>query len=177
MNKDIKSYIRVPRDKLLKNVSSVFGFRISFEYEDQNDSYKMKGIVINKKYVYEAIAKIVGVKSVTSVEPTADNKHVYITVEPLESLNSRISINLDDNFSLVAEKNCDNDYKEIVVGIESSEGVWYQDLALIGQNYKYGQKTGNVERIPGEYIARVYTDENIDDYTESFKIKLYKQED
>ena len=75
--------------------------------------------------------------------------------------------------NLVAEAST-NDYKEIYVALESKDGVWLQDLAVIGQKYHYDDDLNVVNE---ESIrALVYADKDNEDYTNAFDIGIWKNE-
>ena len=72
--------------------------------------------------------------------------------------------------SLVVEAGNDQ-MKEVYVGLEDSNGAWFQDLTVIGQKY----------HVDGENIAydegirvRVFADKDNEDYTHSFDIDIFK---
>lgn len=77
--------------------------------------------------------------------------------------------------TLVAEKGYDNDYKEIAVGLKDKNGVWMQDIAVIGGKYHYDEND-NVIQDKG-IDARIYTDAYNEDYTHRFDIDICKEED
>ena len=76
-------------------------------------------------------------------------------------------------YKLVAEVNPDQSYREIFIGIET-DGVWTQDLAIVGQRYHYEEeKTINEDRLS----IKIYADANDEDYTHEFKVDLLKEEE
>ncbi len=86
--------------------------------------------------------------------------------------NKKIKIDLGFA-SLVVEAGNDQ-MKEVYVGLEDSKGSWFQDLAVIGQQY----------HIDGDDIAyeegirvRVFADKDNEDYTHAFDIGIFKDED
>ena len=86
--------------------------------------------------------------------------------------NKKIKIDLGFA-SLVVEAGNDQ-MKEVYVGLEDSKGSWFQDLAVIGQQY----------HIDGDDIAyeegirvRVFDDKDNEDYTHAFDIGIFKDED
>lgn len=83
--------------------------------------------------------------------------------------NEKIKIDLGFA-SLVVEAGNDQ-MKEVYVGLEDSNGAWFQDLTVIGQKY----------HVDGENIAydegirvRVFADKDNEDYTHSFDIGIFK---
>ena len=83
--------------------------------------------------------------------------------------NKKIKIDLGFA-SLVVEAGNDQ-MKEVYVGLEDSNGSWFQDLTVIGQKY----------HVDGENIAydegirvRVFADKDNEDYTHSFDIDIFK---
>lgn len=114
-------------------------------------------------------------------QKNSGSRYIPVTTEVIpesislvnEDIVNKLSLKLDENVSLVAEKNIDNGYKEIFLGIESKEGVWLQDLAIIGQNYHY-DKTGEVVQNPNQYSVKVFGNENEEDFTEEFLIGTYE---
>lgn len=101
---------------------------------------------------------------------------VYYNMQPSDSECERIEVKLDDNFSLVAERNCDKEYNEIYIGINTNDNVWCQDLVLVGQEYTY-DKEGRVKNIPDKYTVKVYADADNEDYTNEFIIDRHKIEE
>lgn len=54
----------------------------------------------------------------------------------MKSGDNRITIELPKGLKLVAERNIDPEYQnEIYVGIETPDGIWHQDLAVIRNAY------------------------------------------
>lgn len=54
----------------------------------------------------------------------------------MKSGDNRIAIELPKGLKLVAEQNVNPEYQnEIYVGIETSDGIWHQDLAVIRNAY------------------------------------------
>lgn len=88
-------------------------------------------------------------------------------------MENRIEIELGDGNKLVAET-CPEftDYKEIYIGIENTNGLWIQDLAIVRQDYCYSP---NIVQKHGSYEILVYGDENQEDYTNRFFVKLYEE--
>lgn len=81
-------------------------------------------------------------------------------------------IKIDLGFAtLVAEKGADPNYKEFFIGLENENGMFYQDIAVIGEKYHYeGDKV-----VPDKGISvRVYSDETQEDYTHNFDIGIYE---
>lgn len=83
--------------------------------------------------------------------------------------NKKIKIDLGFA-SLVVEAGNDQ-MKEVYVGLEDSNGAWFQDLTVIGQKY----------HVDGENIAydegirvRVFADKDNEDYTHAFDIDIFK---
>lgn len=91
-----------------------------------------------------------------------------------------IKIELGDGKKIVAEPNWDSDFKELCVWLEDEEGNMIQDLAIIGEDYDYGNsdEPNVVNVIPkhDNYFICVYGDEYDEDYTDKFKVKAYKGE-
>jgi hypothetical protein len=77
--------------------------------------------------------------------------------------------------TLVAEQGADTNYNEIFIWLEDKNGVFIQDLAIVGQQYHYNEDLDVVQ--DEELVVRVYADENNDDYTHSFNIRMYKEEE
>ena len=82
-----------------------------------------------------------------------------------------ISIQLDNNLTLVADTIPTSPYKEIYVYLKR-EGVIEQDLAMIRESYVYDEED-NVVRIPNKYEVFVYGDHMSEDYTHHFSIDEY----
>lgn len=69
--------------------------------------------------------------------------------------------------NLVVEKNIDDNYKEIFIGIEE-DGVWVQDIAIVRNAYYYDDNDNVVLEDHAEVL--VYADSNNEDYTHKFSI-------
>lgn len=86
------------------------------------------------------------------------------------NLDNRIAIKLPNGMKLVAEQNQDPNFdKEIYVGIESQDGVWVQDLAIVRNDYSIGSNEQVVWN-PKEMEVCVYADKDSEDYTHIFHI-------
>lgn len=83
--------------------------------------------------------------------------------------NNKIIISLSEDENLIFERNTDPGYNEVFVYVERNGIVW-QDLAIIGQNYKYDENM-SVHNEDGVYSIRVFGDENNEDFTEEFIIE------
>lgn len=84
-------------------------------------------------------------------------------------------IKIDLGFAvLVAEKGTDNNYREIYLSLEDKNGVWLQDLAIVGQQYHYDTSDGIV--YDKGINVKVYTDCGNEDFTEEFEIDVYEEE-
>lgn len=77
--------------------------------------------------------------------------------------------------TLVAEKGTNPDYKEVYVGLENKDGLWTQDLAIIGGNYHY-TKDGEIVQDKGMSV-KVYSDKDDEDITHEFSIGIYEPEE
>lgn len=86
------------------------------------------------------------------------------------------NIKIDLGFAtLVGERGADTNYNEIFIWLEDKNGVYIQDLAIIGQQYHYDEDLGVVQ--DEGIVVRVYADENNEDYTHQFHIGMYKEEE
>lgn len=84
-------------------------------------------------------------------------------------------IKIDLGFAvLVAEKGIDNNYREIYLSLEDKNGVWLQDIAIVGQQYHYDEEL-NVVNDRGIDI-KIYADSNNEDFTDEFGINIYEEE-
>lgn len=85
-------------------------------------------------------------------------------------------IKIDLGFAvLVVEKGIDNNYREIYLSLEDKNGVWLQDLAIVGQQYHYDTNGGIVH--DKGIDVKVYTDCDNEDFTDEFGISIYEEED
>lgn len=90
----------------------------------------------------------------------------------MEKDNKRIVINLPNGFRLVAEQNQDQEFRnEIYVGIETDDGVFYQDLAVIRNAYSINENLRVVWN-PDMLEVLVYADKNDEDYTNKFSVGI-----
>lgn len=84
-------------------------------------------------------------------------------------------IKIDLGFAvLVAEKGIDDNYREIYLSLEDKNGVWLQDLAIVGQQYHYDEEL-NVVNDRGIDV-KIYADSNNEDFTDEFRINIYEEE-
>ena len=84
-------------------------------------------------------------------------------------------IKIDLGFAvLVAEKGIDNNYREIYLSLEDKNGVWLQDIAIVGQQYHYDEEL-NVVNDRGIDV-KIYADSNNEDFTDEFGINIYEDE-
>lgn len=84
-------------------------------------------------------------------------------------------IKIDLGFAvLVAEKGIDNNYREIYLSLEDKNGVWLQDLAIVGQQYHYDEEL-NVVNDRGINV-KIYADSNNENFTDEFGINIYEEE-
>ena len=90
----------------------------------------------------------------------------------MENNRERIVINLPNGFKLVAERSYDPKYRnEIYVGIETDDGAWCQDLAVIRNAYSISDDLAVVSK-PDLFEVLVYADKNYEDYTSKFQIGI-----
>lgn len=96
------------------------------------------------------------------------------------SVQQQDDLKLDLGFAtLVAEKGADPNYNEVYVGLEDKDGVWSQDLAVIGQKYHYNKDADGMDNeVVQEKGVRVlvYSDKDDEDYTHEFSIDVYEEE-
>ena len=86
---------------------------------------------------------------------------------------SRIEIPAGENTYLVAEANPDADYHEIFIGLEYRKGqvcTWMQDIAIVGQKYKYPEGSDKPTPTPRQFSVKVYADSELEDFTEDVLI-------
>ena len=98
----------------------------------------------------------------------------YLSQTDINKSSGRIGIPLANGYKLVAEQNGDPMFSnEIYVGVVSPSGVWTQDLAIIRQTYSYngGEK---VNWIDDSFDVLVYGDVDCEDFTDEFKVRVYK---
>lgn len=92
-----------------------------------------------------------------------------------EKQSKRIEINLPNGMKLVAERNQDLNYnKEIYIGIETSDGCWYQDLAVV-RNAHFTNDSLQTVWDTGKMEVLIYADENDEDYTNKFSIDIHDE--
>jgi hypothetical protein len=90
----------------------------------------------------------------------------------MEKDNKRIVINLSNGFRLVAEQSQDPEFRnEIYVGIETDDGVYYQDLAVIRNAYSINENLRVVWN-PDILEVLVYADKNDEDYTNKYSVGI-----
>ena len=166
-----ESYIKISPE----NFELVLKDRKLFDIVRDDDIQVGDTIVYNEytdnRYTGKQLSKYV--KSVTRDVTGLKKGYCVINFDKPEV--KRIFIDLGEGNRLVAEMNADDDYKEIFVGIEKDDGTWWQDLAIVGESYHYGEDDENYVVIPdhGEYNIKVYGNVLTEDYTEEIKVPLY----
>ena len=84
----------------------------------------------------------------------------------------KIKIDLANGYQLVAERSTDPAFpNEIYVGITDGNGVWWQDIAIVRQDYLEGND-GSVY-MEDNFEVLVYADKDNEDYTHHFSVGLY----
>ena len=79
-----------------------------------------------------------------------------------------ISIDLGNGKKLVADACPADEFKEIFIGVEDSNGS-YQDLAVVREQYMY--EGNKVVPLHDCYSVCIWGDETTDDYTQRIDIK------
>lgn len=82
----------------------------------------------------------------------------------------KIVVPLSNGYRLVAERNTGEFDKEIYIGIETSNGSYYQDLVIVRPTYKLNNEEVLFDSDKFEML--VFGDETIDDYTKKFTVGL-----
>lgn len=83
---------------------------------------------------------------------------------------NRFTVDLSNGTKLIAEKSADPYFpNEIYIGVEGSNGMWVQDLAVIRSCYVRDNDTG-VAVDPKKFEVLVYGDGECEDYTNRFVI-------
>lgn len=123
---------------------------------------------------------VVSGQIVRVISPDDEVAFVNSTAADYEALASnpgKIELPLGDGYSIVAEKNDDSDYKEMFIYLRcDSDDSISQDLAIVGENYTYGEE-GSVEPRHGQYSIKVYADLDNEDWTTEFNIGRYVEEE
>lgn len=102
-----------------------------------------------------------------------DGNEYTVTVIVEEHETSKMCIDL--GFAkLVTEKGADPNYKEIFISLETNDGAFIQDLAIVGGKYHY--ENDDVVQDKGISV-KVYSDEYNEDYTHNFDIGIYKEKE
>ena len=91
----------------------------------------------------------------------------------IDTCPKRLKVPCASGKSLVAEVNEDPDYKEIYIYLENDDGTWYQDLAIVGEEYEHA--VTRLVPVPGRYSVKVYADENSEDFNYDFGISEYAE--
>lgn len=84
-------------------------------------------------------------------------------------------IEMDLGFAtLVVERGADKDYREVIVSLEDKNGVWLQNIAVVGQKYRYND---DYEIIQDKGInVLVYADANSVETIEDPEYKAYVED-
>ena len=86
----------------------------------------------------------------------------------------KFSIPLSNGYKLIAERNTGEFDKEMYVGIETPNGTYLQDLAIIRPTYTF--KEDDVVFDADRFEVLVFGDHTVDDFTNKFVIELAKDE-
>ena len=79
-----------------------------------------------------------------------------------------------EDLTLVAEVNQEPAYKEIFIGLKDKNGVYIQDLAIVGFQYHYdGDEVVNKRAIS----IKVYADAQNEDYTHLFPVDIFEDQE
>lgn len=90
-------------------------------------------------------------------------------------MNNRVKLDLGFAYLVAETSNCDP--KEVYIGLESKEGQWLQDLAVVGQQYHIEDHFNVSEIIPDKGVrVLVYADAANEDYTNEFEIDVWSPE-
>lgn len=101
-----------------------------------------------------------------------ENDQSYL---PSKHRNDRILIPLPNGLKLIAQQNDDSLFcNEIFIGLAQADGSWLQDLAIVRQDFQYGED--GIHWSKDKYEVLVYGDENDEDYTHRFEIGTCKEE-
>jgi len=84
-------------------------------------------------------------------------------------------IPLSNGYKLISEKNTGEFDKELYVGIESPDGAYIQDLAVIRPTYKF--KENDVIFDADKFEILVFGDAEQEDYTNKFVVPLCKDDE
>ena len=95
---------------------------------------------------------------------------------PVENPEAKAVVELDDGCRIVAEKNVDNDYKEIFVYLTDESGFITQDLAIVGEKYTY-DNDNRIKSVQDKYSVKVYGDAEDEDWTKEFIVDRYRYEE
>ena len=87
---------------------------------------------------------------------------------------NKISIPLSNGFKLIAEQNTGEFDKELFIGLETPEGVYHQDLAIIRPTYSF--KDDNVVFGCDRFELLLFGDATREDYTDKMIVPLSKDE-
>ena len=84
-------------------------------------------------------------------------------------------IPLSNGCKLIAERNTGEFDKELYVGIESEDGVYLQDLAIIRPTYSF--KGEEVVFGSDAFEILVFGDSELEDYTDKYTVPLHKDDE
>lgn len=88
-------------------------------------------------------------------------------------MGQKIKIDLGHGIKLVADADCvDQDFREIYVYLEKNGVIW-QDLAVVGEQYYIPAHSNSIEHVNGEYYVKVWANHLSEDITDEFTIKLF----
>ena len=87
----------------------------------------------------------------------------------------RFVIPLSNGYKLVSEKNTGEFDKELYVGLESPDGSYIQDLAIIRPTYKFNNN--DIVFDADKFEILVFEDADREDYTNKFTVPLRKEDE
>ena len=88
----------------------------------------------------------------------------------MENENKPIRIQLPNGMFLTAEQSMDTEYPEIMIGLTDADGIWIQDLAIVGAGYHYEKGKEHPVIDNGRYTVAVFENEEAENYTKKFHI-------
>jgi len=88
---------------------------------------------------------------------------------------NKISIQLSNNYKLIAEQNTGEFDKELFIGIEDETGRYHQDLVIVRPTYKF--ENNDVVFGSDKFEILVFGEADKEDFTDKYTVPLYKEDE
>lgn len=131
-----------------------------------------QAIEINAENADEAI-----IQFATTMDSDMNAYFKVVSEKEYKETPESISVPLPNGTTLFAEKNLEDDMKEIIVGLKDRNGYYKQDFAIIGAKFRL--ENGNPSPIieDGAFTIKTYEDEFSEDVSREVEVHEYEKDE